>query len=379
MKRLKIMLFIIVFMRIFGINAFAAEINTDELYDSLGIDSSEINELLPDDAREIMSENDITLNDAGKFTDVTFSEVIKYILEKYKNEIKYPMKIFGISLGIIILSAVCSMFSEANNSCEDTKKVYEIVCSLICAVAICVPCSECIEFTKEVISSCSAFMLTYVPIYAGIAAASGSVTSAGIYNMTLITVCDGANVIFVSVILPLVCCLFALGAVDSVNGSISLSGITRLVNKVCTFFLVGIMTLFTGLISLQSTLANNADSAIAKTAKLAVSNFVPVVGGALSDTYSAVKSGLIVLKGAGGIYGIIAVFLIVLPPLIKILGLYITMYISETFSEILGLDFLCKIFKNAVLCMGIVLGILMCFAALLIIATAILLMKNPSQ
>lgn len=378
MKKLKITALIIIFIQIFQIKAFASEINTDELYDSLGIDSSQLDELLPEDAKEILSENNITPSDSGDFTDITFTEVIAYIFDNYKAEIKYPMKILGITLGIIILSAVCTMFSEANNSCKGTKNVYEITCSFIAAAAVCVPCTSCIERVKEVISSCSAFMLAYVPIYAGIAAASGSVTSAGIYNMALITSCDAISVFLTSVILPLASCVFALGAVDSINGGISLSGITGLVNKLCTFFLVGIMTLFTGMLSLQSTLASSADSAVIKTAKLAVSNFVPVVGGVLSDTYSAVKSGLVILKGACGIYGIIAVILIILPPLVQTMGLYVSMYISEALSEILGLDFLRKLFKSTVLCIGTVLGALMCFSALLVISTAVLLVKNPS-
>ena len=74
------------------------------------------------------------------------------------------------------------------------------------------------------------------------------------------------------------------------------------------------MTIFTGLLSIQSVVGSSADTLTSKTAKYVISNCVPVVGGAVSDAYSTVKGSLSLLKnGIGGVgiatcYNGIAVF-----------------------------------------------------------------------
>lgn len=52
------------------------------------------------------------------------------------------------------------------------------------------------------------------------------------------------------------------------------------------------MTVFTGLLSIQSIVGTSADTLGVKAAKFVVSNFVPIVGSAVADAYTTMRSGL---------------------------------------------------------------------------------------
>ena len=62
------------------------------------------------------------------------------------------------------------------------------------------------------------------------------------------------------------------------------------------------MTIFTGILSVQSIVGASADSVAVKAAKYVLSNSIPLVGSAASDAYSTVRGSILLLKnGVGGI------------------------------------------------------------------------------
>lgn len=354
-----------------------AGIDPAELYSSLDIDDSGIYSAVPDEAGEILSENGVTMDDAGEFTEISFGEVISYILERFGEKLKYPMKTLGLVIAAAVLSSAVSSFSDTVPDSR-LKNIYGMVSVMVTAAVVAVPVSECLNNIAATIKAGGVFMLAYVPVYAGIAASSGAVTSAAVYNMTIIGAAEGAVQLASNIMLPLMSSCMALGIVDGINTQYSLGSITALINKCCTFLIIAVMTIFTGMTSLQSSVGTAADSIGVKAAKLAVSNFIPVVGGALSDTYGTVRSCLGLLRSAAGIYGIAAIALTVLPPALEAAALYLAVNIGCAVSEILGQDRLVKLLKNTSSVIGMALGVLLCFGALLIISTGILMVQNPS-
>lgn len=350
------------------------DIDTSEMYRSMDIDDSGVYSATPGEAAEILKENGVTLDDPGEFTEITPGEVISYIFEKFTDRLRYPMKTLWLITAAAVLSSAVAAFSETTGG--SVKRVYEMISVMVTSAAVAVPVSDCLNTAASAIRAGGAFMLTYVPIYAGIAASSGSVTSAAVYNMTVIGAAEGAVALSSGVMLPLMSSCMAIGIADGINSKFSLGSLTALINKICSFVTVTVMTVFTGMLSLQSTVGTAADSIGAKTAKLAVSNFVPVVGGALSDTYGAVRAGLVLLKSAAGIYGIAAAALTVLPPVIEAASLYLALNIGAAVSDILGQEQMVRFLKNTAAVIGMTMGLLLCFGAMLIISTGILMVQK---
>ena len=71
-----------------------------------------------------------------------------------------------------------------------TAKVYELVCVLAGVAAVSAPICEVLANSAEALEDGADFMNCFVPVFAGIAAAGGHITSATGYNVLVLTVSD---------------------------------------------------------------------------------------------------------------------------------------------------------------------------------------------
>ena len=352
-------------------------VDTDELYDSLGLSDENIYDELPPEAAGFLDDSGISLTDAGRMTEISPAEVFGYIMERFRRGLTGPVRLLGMMTAAAALSAAVAGLSEASPDSR-INSTYELISVLVTTSVIAAPISSCLAEITAAITSGGNFMLTYIPIFAGIAASSGTVTAAAAYDLSLEAAAGGAVQLSAHLILPLLSVCMAVGMIDGINPQFSLGAFTALINKAVSFTMVTVLTVFSGILSLQSTIGTAADTVGIKTAKLAVANFVPVIGGALSDTYAAVRSGLSVLKNAAGFFGIAAVAATVLPPLISSVSLYIALNIGAAAAEILSQSRMSKLLKNSAGVVGTAMSILICFAALLIISTAVIMSQRPA-
>ena len=78
--------------------------------------------------------------------------------------------------------------------------------------------------------------------------------------------------------------------------------------KSSTVWIIGvILTLFVTLVSVDGTLSSSVDAVTSKTAKAAVSSFIPVVGKILGDAVDTVLGSGVILKNAVGIIGVVII------------------------------------------------------------------------
>ena len=350
-------------------------IDRQELYESLGLSDKELYDSIDPETENILEENGITLTDPGSMTEISPIEVIKYIGRKFIDGLGEPMRLLGIMTAAAALSAAVSAVSDTAENKKMTS-VYETISVLIIVSAVSAPISNCLSEITAAIRGGGNFMFGYIPVFAGIAASSGTVTGAAVYDIAVEAAAECAVQISARLMMPLLSVCMAAGITDGINPRFSLSAFTSFIGKTVSFVMVTAVTIFTGMLSLQSTVGTSADTIGAKAAKLAVANFVPVIGGALSDTYAAVRSGLTMLKSAAGFFGIAAIALTVLPPMVSSVSLYISLNIGSAAAEILAQDKTAKFLKNSASVVGTAMSILVCFAALLIISTAMLMSQN---
>lgn len=84
---------------------------------------------------------------------------------------------------------------------------------------------------------------------------------------------------------------------------------------------------------MEGTLSSSVDGVTAKTAKAAVSNFIPVVGKILGDAVDTVIGCTSILKNAVGIIGVVVIIGICILPILKLVILMATYYIGSAICE----------------------------------------------
>lgn len=355
---------------LFSFSVSAEEISIGELAEEYGI--NEVSEALPYDAESFLRDKGISPDDPDSITKLTPKTVISYMWEKLKYSAAAPVRLFGIVLSVIILGAASGAAADSMGN-KGSNGLYRTVTVMI-AIILTVPSMEsCIKNAAATLKSGSEFMLCYVPVFAGISAAAGNAASSLSYNAIVLLIAEVSVNIASDMLMPVISVCMAMNIIDAVNPTFSLSSVTGLMKKITSLFLGFGMTVFTGLLSIQSIVGASADTLGVKAAKFVVSNFVPVVGSAVADAYSTMRSGLGLLRGAAGAFGIIALCVTLLPPVLETLCLYLAMTAGEAAAEMFGVKELGTFFKGAASVLSLTAAVLACFGVMFVISTVILM------
>ncbi|MBQ9139682.1 MAG: hypothetical protein IJX61_03645 [Ruminococcus sp.] len=306
-------------------------------------------------------------------TKITPSEVLIYIWDTFKESLDKPFKIL-ISLLVIMLISVLVNSMEDSLSNKSMSGMFGVINVLISVGIISSSVSDCINTASDALVSGSQFMIGYVPVFAGITASSGSITSATAYNLLVILISQGGSQLFANTIVPVMSLCMAMGIIEAINPDFKLSGITEGVKKAVTFIIGFVMVIFIGLMSLQSIVGASADTLGAKAAKYMVSNWIPFIGGAIADTYTTVKHSLGLLRGGTGFLGIAVVFIMIVPPLIEIIAMRLIFSAADIISDLFGVQQMKILLKNTGWILSIIFSILMCFSVMFIISTTMLML-----
>lgn len=105
--------------------------------------------------------------------------------------------------------------------------------------------------------------------------------------------------------------------------------------------------------------------------KFSISSFVPVVGGALSEAFNAVKGCLSLLKSTLGGFGILTTVLIAAPPILECVLWSLGLSLCGMAAELFGLSQISTVLKTAQSVVKTLIGVLAACALFMIIATTI--------
>ena len=378
-KKAGSMIFIaILFLTIFAVPVCAQESETidnqqimEEQLEISGAD--ELYDQIPDSANEILENNGIDGINPDSLIGLSVGDFFQTLWDMVKSEIHLPLRIFITMIAVVML---CSLFRafQATIAEKSYTNAFTVVSVLtVCAVMMS-PIVDCITRASEAIRECSNFIVSFIPVFSGIVAASGKPITAAGYTSALVGTIQIIAQIAANFLVPLLGMYLAFCMVGSINDNINISGITATVRNVVIWTLGFLLTVFVGLLTLKGLVAGSADTVATKTTKFLLGSFVPVVGGALSEAYNSVQGCMGVIRSTVGSLGIIVCFLTFVPILLTILLLMGALHLSAGISELMSVEKVGSILKAGVSALSLIFGIILMFALLLIISVTILLM-----
>lgn len=369
-KTICVFIFVIVIM-LFPLKVYAQE--QSDITNELGIDTTTIDDGITPEVKSFIDEKNISVENTEAMTEITPMEVLVYIWDTFKEKLTKPLQILASLLAIMLISVIVNSMEDSLSN-KSISGMFGVISVLISVGIISSSVSSCIDTASEALTSGSRFMIGYVPVFAGITASSGSVTSATAYNLLVILVSQGTSQLYADIIIPILSLCMAIGIIEAINPDFHLSGITEGVKKGITLVIGFVMVVFIGLMSLQSIIGASADTLGVKAAKYMVSNWIPFIGGAIADTYTTVKHSLGLLRGGTGFLGIAVVFVMVVPPLIEIIAMRMIFSIADIISDLFNVPQMKILLKNTGWVLSITFSILMCFAVMFIISTTMLML-----
>ena len=368
---------LLLFVLLFFFSMTAAGETADDLYreqlEASG--AEELLEQLPAETRTLLDRLGITGLDADGFAALQPSGVLNGLADLLGSQASGPLRSCGILLGIVLL---CALMDGVRQTVKEpaVADVFGVVCALAACAAILAPVSRCIQSVCDAAQSTSVFMMSYVPVYAGVLLTAGQGVTAASYNTVVLFVAELISLLATHVIVPLMTVSLALGLTGSVAPGMKLEAVSGFINKAAGWLLGLTTTLFVGLLSLQGIVGAAADTLAGRAIRFSLSSFVPVVGGALSEAFASIKGCLTLLKSTLGGFGILATALIVLPPLLECVVWSLGLSLCSMAAEMFGLGQIGAVMKAAQSVVKTLIGVLAACSLFMIIATAIVTMAG---
>lgn len=331
---MKKVVFTIILILILGTNISFADTEDDVInsqMDSFNISNfiNEANKYTED----ILEDIDIgeLLNNAIK-GEIDNNELLKNIFPLLGNEIKEALKVMVSIIVIVLIHSVFKSIADNLNNKSVSQITYYVQYILI-ATVIMNNFSNIITLLKDTITNMTGFLQSLFPILMSLMLASGSVVSVNMIQPIILFIINLISNIFQTIIIPAVLIGTALAIVSKISDRIQIDKLSKFIKSSSVWVIGILLTIFVGVLSIEGTLGSSVDGITAKTAKAAVSSFIPVVGKVLGDAVDTVIGCSSILKNAIGIVGVIVVIAICILPIIKLAVITIIYHLTAAICE----------------------------------------------
>ena len=204
-----------------------------------------------------------------------------------------------------------------------------------CACVVFRLATRAVTIARTVTETAAHIMELIVPVAEGICILGGAVTERQVASAGMMLAVTLTGEVAAHGLVPLtgaLCGLTAVNAGCGVLGSFT-AGLRKALLRLWQFVAVCVSFL----LGAQSVIARSADTMAQRTAKFALSTFIPVAGGALAEAWSAVRTGAGFLRSAAGIGGILALLGLLIPAVVPLLLYKAVLSLASQAAEVLGL------------------------------------------
>lgn len=376
MKHIKLISAIMLFIAVFT-GLVSAEGEKDSLYkeqyETAGADS--LSEALPDDTRRYFEENGIDPADYRWVSVITADNVFSHIWGFLKSGAKAPLKAGAEVTALILIAAALSAAQLKGGSINAA--LY--VAAAAAAGVIAVPVLSSVSAAANALKGISTFMLSFIPVFAVITAASGAAATSASMSALLLTAAQGVSYISSFVIMPLMGGYMAVSISGSVSPLLKKSGIAVMIKRLALWITAFVSAVFVGILSIQTAVNASADTLTAKAAKFIIGSSVPVAGGVLSEALGTVTASMGLLKSSVGIYGAVACAGVILPLIAELLVWRAVLFVTAAVSELFSLNVIAEILRAADSVISTLIGIMLIAGAMFIISLAIVVTAGKTQ
>lgn len=340
MKRLLCLMLCIVLLSMPAMAADGA-VNTDDLEDAL---TQEEKELI-----------------GGGTADGNVSKGFKGLLNGALGILRKQIK-NAVSAGFLAL-ALCAALSLAEGFAKSSglsgvEKAAEL--TAICGLVIITlsGSGSLISECEQAIRRMDMFSKTLTTTFAAAGAVSGKPISSVATSAATMLFSSALIALSKSVFIPLTRFYILVCAAGAAADSPLLLRGAHLVKWAATTFFKWFLMIFTGYVTLSGLISGSADAAAVKTAQVALSGAVPVVGGIIAGASEAILAGAKALRAGIGLFGCLGAAAICLSPFIRAFIHLLIFKLLAAFSASFASSGAQKVLDGVADAYGIALGLL---------------------
>lgn len=287
---------------------------------------AELGETVPEEYRTVLEEQ-------GASELVGAEYLFSYLLSGLKNESGAALRLFAALVGMVLLGRVLREVGEGE---KPLSRLSGTLVSTVCALAFFAAVSGSVRRVGNYLGDLKKFLNGSTPILTALLAAGGSTAAGGSAAASFSFGLVLLENLLTGVLYPLIGVCFAMGLLDTVSPDLRLGGVSKHLKWLYMTLLGAASTVSTAALSFQTTLAASADSVAMRSAKYAVGNMIPLVGGSIGAALGTLSSSLTLVKNTAGVSCVAVILLLTLPELIYLFLARLAVSAAGTAAEALG-------------------------------------------
>ena len=258
---------------------------------------------------------------------------------------------FGFLPSFITIIIICILKSMLSGMTADfldnsTTEVVHIVCY---AGVITVLTSGVIGIIKTVVGTINAlskFAEAVFPVLLTLLSSVGGATSVATYSPMLAVLSGGIIKIIVNIIVPAFIATIVFSVVGNLSKTVKLEKLTGFIKTASTWLISVVFGLFATFLTVQGIAGGVVDKFGFNVAKFALSGYVPILGGYLSDGFDLISASIVIVKNAFGYFASMVLVGVILFPLLKVMAFSLTLRFVSAIVEPIGDERVAKLLHS---------------------------------
>ena len=286
-------------------------------------------------------------------------------------EVKSSLK---VAVSILVLALLSSIIKSLENSFSSTtiSKVTNYIVFITVVTLSLVSFKDILSICHTTIENVTGLVNVIIPIIIALLVLMGLPITSTALNPIFIGGIAAINLVFKNFIFVSISMAFAILVVNNLSDNIKLSIMSSFIKQINVVALGAVFTIYLGLVSIQGLYVTSFDKFTVKTAKYAIGNFIPVVGGFVSDSVDILLSSSQLIKNVFGGIGLVVLVGISIIPIIKIIGVILVYKVCAIAIEPIGEDNIANFLNEVANLMMIILATIIAVSIMFFVTIAIL-------
>ncbi len=290
-------------------------------------------------------------------------EAMAYALKKQLHE---QLAFFGRLCGITIVAALA-------DAVTDSRAARECVSLAACCAAAGIVAGDWsagIQQANALLIRLSDYSRAALPVVYTAAAAAGAAGSAPMKYAASCFAIEVMLTVSQRLLLPAISAYLSLSLCECLCQNGVVSAVQRMLHFVATSGMGLLTAAFCSYVSLIGLVAGSTDAAAVKAARSALGALLPVVGGILADSASAILSAAAVVRNTAGVFAMIAVCSLCMGPFLLLFLKMMLLRAAACFAEVLPDGRFSRLLGQLASVFGMQLGLVGCGMIMLLFSLA---------
>lgn len=264
-----------------------------------------------------------------------FKSVITYALALLGADIfEFMPMLIGCLAIVLAYNIVNSVKSRAAS--ESVGKVVYFATGTLAVTLVVGYFASVMAYAVKFVVSLKTQINAVAPVLITLMTAAGATSSASVYAPSIAVLGSGMTNVVTYLAFPALLMAMVFDIIGSVFGAVKLDKTAEFFRSACKWFLGTAFFLFVTIIGVSGITASVSDGISVRAAKFAVSKYVPIIGGYLSQGFDFVMAGNVLIKNALGSSAIVLIVLFALPVISKLAVFTLTLKLTAAIAEPLG-------------------------------------------